>query len=72
VWTSERIALLIWRSFRVRYSQDHVHHLLHGLGWRWHEHTWLPSTQLPRISNRAPKLTVALSNRIPPEKRAYR
>jgi transposase len=43
VWTSERIALLIWRHFRVRYSFDHIKRLLPGIGWRWHEHTWLPS-----------------------------
>lgn len=42
VWTSERIALLIWRRFRVRYSRDHAHRLLRRLGWRWHEHTWIP------------------------------
>jgi transposase len=43
VWTSERIALVIWHRFRVRYSYDHVKRLLPSLGWRWHEHTWLPS-----------------------------
>jgi len=43
VWTVERIALVIWRRFRVRYSNDHVKRLLPSLGWRWHEHTWLPS-----------------------------
>jgi transposase len=43
VWTSERIASLIWSSFRVRYSCDHVKRLLPRVGWRWHEHTWLPS-----------------------------
>ena len=43
VWTSERVALLIWHVFRVRYSFDHVKYLLSSLGWRWHEHTWLPS-----------------------------
>ena len=42
VWTSERIASLIWSRFRVRYSPDHVKRLLQTLGWRWHEHTWLP------------------------------
>ena len=42
VWTSERFALLIWRRFRVRYSRDHAHRLLQQLGWKWHEHTWLP------------------------------
>lgn len=36
VWTSERIARLIWRRFRVR-------RLLPRLGWRWHKHTWLPA-----------------------------
>jgi transposase len=44
VWTSERIAGLIWRRFRVRYSRDHVHRLLPSLGWRWHKHTWLPAS----------------------------
>jgi transposase len=43
VWTSERIADLIWSRFHVRYSPDHVKRLLPSLGWRWHEHTWLPS-----------------------------
>jgi transposase len=47
VWTSERIASLIWSRFRVRYSPDHVKRLLPTLGWRWHEHTWLP----PRPKN---------------------
>ena len=43
VWTTERIADLIWRRFRVRYSRDYVkHRLLPGLGWKWHKHTWLP------------------------------
>ena len=45
VWTSERIAGVIWSRFRVRYSCDHVKRLLPSLGWRWHEHTWLPSRQ---------------------------
>lgn len=43
VWTSERIASLIWSRFRVRYSPDHVKRLLPTFGWRWHEHTWLPA-----------------------------
>jgi transposase len=43
VWTSERIAGLIWRRFGVHYSRDHVHRLLPRLGWRWHKHTWLPA-----------------------------
>ncbi len=43
VWTSERIAGLIWRRFRLRYSRDHVHRLLPRLGWRWHKHTWVPA-----------------------------
>jgi transposase len=43
VWTSERIAGLIWRRFRVSYSRDYVkHRLMPRLGWRWHKHTWLP------------------------------
>jgi transposase len=47
VWTSERIAFLIWSRFRVRYSPDYVKRLLPTIGWRWHEHTWLP----PRSKN---------------------
>jgi transposase len=43
VWTSERIAGLIWSRFRVRYSPDHVKRLLPSLGWQWYEHTWLPA-----------------------------
>ena len=43
VWTSERVASLIWRHFHVRYSVDHVKRLLPIIGWRWHEHTWLPT-----------------------------
>jgi transposase len=43
VWTSERIASVIWTRFRVRYSPDYVKRLLPAIGWRWHEHTWLPS-----------------------------
>ena len=47
VWTSERIASLIWSRFRARYSVGHVKRLLATLEWRWHEHTWLP----PRSEN---------------------
>ena len=42
IWTSERIAIVIWRQFRVRYSCDNVKRLLRSSGWKWHEHTWLP------------------------------
>jgi transposase len=43
VWTTERVAGLIWRRFRVRYSNDYVkHRLLPRLGWKWHKHTWQP------------------------------
>src|ERR1017187_9087175 len=37
VWTSERIASLIWNRFRVRYSTDYVKVLLPTIGWTWHE-----------------------------------
>ena len=47
VWTSERVAGLIWRRFRVRYSRDYVRRLLQRSGWIWHKHTWLP----PRPEN---------------------
>jgi len=52
VWTSERVASLIWSRFRVRYAPDYVKRLLAKLGWRWHEHTWLA----PREKNFNPKL----------------
>jgi transposase len=54
VWTSERVALLILQRFRVRYSFDHVKHVLASIGWRWHEHTWLP----PKPKNIASKSAV--------------
>jgi transposase len=44
VWTTERVAHLIWQRFRVRYSRDHVKHtLLPRLQWKWHKHTWQPA-----------------------------
>jgi transposase len=43
VWTAERITLLIWRHFRIRYSPEYARRILPRLGWRWHEHTWLPA-----------------------------
>jgi transposase len=49
VWTSERIALLIWRRFRVRYSHNYARRLLPTIGWIWHEHTWLPKTKDLRL-----------------------
>ena len=54
VWTSERIASLIWSRFRVRYSPDHVKRLLPTLGWRWHEHTWLPLNPKKSRSSSSP------------------
>ena len=33
LWTTARIARLIWKEFRVRYHRDHVGRLLHSLGW---------------------------------------
>jgi len=35
LWTTQRIADLIWRRFRVRYDRDHVCRLLHRFGWSW-------------------------------------
>jgi transposase len=55
VWTSERIALLIWNRFRVRYSQDRVKKLLPSVGWRWHEHTWVPSGPKNSRPKKAPE-----------------
>jgi transposase len=33
LWTTARVADVVWRKFRVRYHPDHVGRLLHGLGW---------------------------------------
>jgi transposase len=33
VWTANRIADVIWRTFGVRYHRDHVSHLLRRVGW---------------------------------------
>lgn len=64
VWTSERIALLIWRRFRVRYSTDHVKRLMPQIGWSWHEHTWLPASA-KKLRTRVGRVS------IPPDKRGY-
>ena len=34
IWTTQRVADLIGRRFRVRYDRDHVCRLLHRCGWR--------------------------------------
>ena len=47
VWTTERIADVVWRRFRVRYSRDYLKlRLMPRLGWKWHKHTWLPEESL--------------------------
>lgn len=33
LWTTARVAEVIWKMFRVRYHRDHVGRLLHSLGW---------------------------------------
>jgi transposase len=33
LWTTARVAEVIWKRFRVRYHRDHVGRLLHSLGW---------------------------------------
>ena len=35
IWTTPRVADLLWRRFRVRYDRDHVCRLLHRFGWSW-------------------------------------
>jgi putative transposase len=39
VWTSQRVAELLWRRVQVRYDRDHIRRLLHGLGWNWQKPT---------------------------------
>lgn len=33
VWTANRIAAVLWRTFGVRYHRDHVSRLLRPIGW---------------------------------------
>jgi transposase len=33
LWTTERVARVIFREFRVRYHRAHVGRVLHSLGW---------------------------------------
>jgi len=35
VWTTQRVADLLCKRFRVRYDRDHVCRLLHRFGWSW-------------------------------------
>ena len=39
VWTTQRVADLIWRRFQVCYDRDHVCRLLHRFGWSWQKPT---------------------------------
>ncbi len=39
LWTTQRVADLIWRRFGVRYDRDHVCRLLHRVGWSWQKPT---------------------------------
>ncbi len=39
VWTTPRIAALIWHRFRVRYHPDHIGRLLHRWGLSWQKAT---------------------------------
>jgi transposase len=39
VWTTPRIASVIWRRFRVRYHPDHIGRLLHRWGLSWQKAT---------------------------------
>jgi len=39
VWTTQRVAELIWKRFHVRYDRDHVCRLLHGFRWSWQKPT---------------------------------
>ena len=35
LWTTQRVADLLWQRFGVRYDRDHVCRLLHRFGWSW-------------------------------------
>jgi transposase len=37
LWTTTRIAQVIWKEFRVEYHRDHVGRLMHRLGWSHHK-----------------------------------
>jgi len=66
VWTSERVASLIWSRVHVRFSPDYLKSLIAKLGWRWHEHTWLA----PRRKNSSPKLPAGTLEEFPTVRKA--
>lgn len=35
LWTTQRIAEIIWKHFSIRYDRDHIGPLLRSLGWSW-------------------------------------
>jgi transposase len=39
VWTTQRVADLLWKRLQVRYDRDHVCRLLHRFGWSWQKPT---------------------------------
>lgn len=39
VWTTQRVADLLWKHFQVRYDRDHICRLLHRFGWSWQKPT---------------------------------
>src|SRR3990170_4809456 len=39
VWTTQRVADLLCKRFRVHYDRDHVCRLLHRFGWSWQKPT---------------------------------
>jgi len=72
LWTTQRVADLIWRRFQVRYDRDHVCRLLHRFGWSWQKparrarerdeaaiQRWVKHTW-PRVKKNAQKLKAKL------------
>jgi transposase len=39
IWTTQRVADLLWQHFHVRYDREHVCRLLHRFGWSWQKPT---------------------------------
>ncbi|MBZ5541367.1 MAG: helix-turn-helix domain-containing protein [Acidobacteriia bacterium] len=56
VWTSQRIADLLWKRFRVRYTRDHIPYLLHRLGWSRKEQRAHPHQRRKWPANQSSKL----------------
>ena len=56
VWTAQRVADLLWKRFRVRYTRDHLSYLLRERGWSWKERQVHPPQRRNWPANQSSKL----------------